>query len=157
MNNFSAGEIQGHIIRNAFNVLANKGFLRDQGILSLESVQKFYKIIEEEPKSATLRVANVLDFCNQFGHHELDYQPVITLTRKNFLTGHVQGHAVVLFDYRRREDSVVMTAIDSLSETGKTFIECPIVHDDGKQRLKIRGSEDEWCLGSEICYVFYLR
>ena len=53
---------------NVFNFLGNRGFLRDQGILNLESVQEFYIIIEEEPINATKRVTNLLDFCNQYGH-----------------------------------------------------------------------------------------
>ena len=125
--------------------------------MSLESVQKFYKLIGEEPKNASLRVRNVLDCCYQLGHHELDYQPVITLTNTDSRTGNVQGHAVVLRAYRRDEDLLVMTTIDSASSSGERIIKCPIVVEHGRQKLEIQGAEDEWCLGSRICYVLYLN
>ena len=118
-----------------------------------------YKFIGEESKEASLRVANVLDFCNQLGYHKLDFQPVITLTNTNSTTRFVQGHAVVLSEYNRNEDSLVMRTIDSASETvfGVRDIKCPIVVKYGQQKLKIEGTVDEWCLGSEICYVLYLN
>ena len=144
------------MIRNAFNVLGNGSFLRDQGVLSLESVQKFYELIGEEPKEASLRVVKVLDFCNQLGYHKLDYQPVITLTNTNSTNGQTQGHAVVLRDYHRHEESLVMTTIDSASVSGERVVKCPIVVEDGQQKLKIKRTEDEWCLGSDICHVLDL-
>ena len=145
------------MIHNAFNILANEGFLRDQGILSLESVQEFYKIIQQEPRNATMRVTNLLDFCNQPGFNEPDYLPVITLTTKSSTTGKVQGHAVVLCDYGRYENSLVLATIDSGSENGETMIECPIVAENGQHKLVIGGKVDQWCLGSENCYVFYFN
>ena len=66
-NSPSAGENQDHIIENAVNVLANDGFLRGQGILTLESVQEFYKMVEQEVKRATLITANLLVICNEIG------------------------------------------------------------------------------------------
>ena len=117
----------------------------------------FYKLIEEEPKNATLRLANLLDVCNKPGYHQLDYQPVITLTKQNSLTGDVQGHAVVLRGYRRRQDTLIMKTIDSASTSGETVIECPIVVENGRQKLEIRATVDEWCLGSENCYVLYFN
>ena len=151
----SAGGTQGHITTNAFNILSNKGFLRDEGILSLESVQEFYKTIGDDEKNFSLRVANLLDFCNRTGRHELDYQPVITLVKISSRTGEVQGHAVVLKHYRRYDDILHMTTFDSTSDTGQTMVECPIVIENGQQKLKVRASKDELCLGSETCYVFY--
>ena len=88
----SAGDYQIHLIKNVFNILSNRGFFRNQGILSLESVQEFYKIIEEEPKNARKGVKSVLDFCNQSGYHDLPYKPVITLTRRSSETGKTEGH-----------------------------------------------------------------
>ena len=154
---FPASEFQNHFLTNAFNILVNGGFLRDQGILSIESVQTFYKFLGQEPEEASLRVANVLDFCNQLGFHELDYHPVVTLSNTSSTNGQTQGHAVVLSFYHRHEDSLVMTTIDSASESGQRFIKCPIVVEHGRQKLKIKGAEDEWCLGSQICYVLYLN
>ena len=116
-----------------------------------------YKFIGEESKEASLRVANVLDFCNQLGYHKLDFQPVITLTNKSSTSGNVQGHAVVLSDYDRHEDSLIMTTIDSDSENGQRVINCPIMVEYGRQKLEIKETVDEWCIGSEICYVLYLN
>ena len=144
-------------MRNAFNILANDGFLRSQGILSLESVQEFYKTIKEEPKNATMRVANLLDFCNQPGFNEPDHLPVITLTKTDSRTGEVQAHAVVLSDYTRYEDALVLTTIDSASQAGETMIECPISEEHEEQKLKTDESEDKWCLGSEMCYYLFFN
>ena len=44
---FVAGEEQMHFIDNAMSVLANHGFLRCQGILTLEAIQIFYDLVEE--------------------------------------------------------------------------------------------------------------
>ena len=151
-----AGEIQRHITRNVFNVLANQGFLRDQGILSLESVQEFYDVINEEPKHAHMRMTHLLTFCIQPGYHELEYQPVITLIIKNSKTGNVQGHAVVLHSYDRDEDILVLTTIDSASSTGYTYVYCTIVTDNRRPDLVIGEFEDRLCLGSTQCYVLYL-
>ena len=134
--------------------MANGGFLRDQGILNLEAVQEFYRIIGEEPRNATMSVQNLLDFCDQPGLHEPDFQPVITLTKTSSKTGEVQGHAVVLNDYTRYEDALYVKAVDSATESGERYIQCPILTENGRQKLKVRGSLDEWCLGSEICYFF---
>ena len=133
-------------MRNVFNVLANEGFLRGQGILSLESVQEFYKTIEEAPEDATMRMKNLLDFCNQTGYHELSSKPVITLTKTISRTGETKGHAVVLDNYNRGEDFLLLRTIDSLSKTGRTNINC------------LTGRElDQWCLASDNCYVFYFN
>ena len=125
--------------------------------MSLESVQEFYNKIGEEPINASMRESNLLDFCNQPGFNELDHLPVITLTKTSSTTGNVQGHAVVLCDYGRYEDALVLTTIDSASESGETLVQCPIVVENGQQKFKTSGSVDEWCLGSEKCYVFYFN
>ena len=143
--------------RNVFNVLGNIGFLREQGILSLESVQEFYKIIKQQPRDATMRMAILLDFCKEPGFHDLPHKPVITLTKTSSRTGETSGHAVVLDKYDRDEDCLVLTCIDSASETGQTFVVCPISIRFGQQKLAIRGEIDQWCLGSDKCYVFYLN
>ena len=54
---------------------------RDQGILSLESVQELYKIIEQEPKRATLVSKNLLEVCNRVGSYELHHQLIKTYIR----------------------------------------------------------------------------
>ena len=154
---YSAGDYQVHVIKNVFNVLGNAGFFRDQGILSLGSVQNFYEKIEEEPRNATQRVSNLLDFCDQPGHHELPHKPVITLTHTSSTTGVTQGHAVVLDKYDRDEDCLVLTTIDSNTESGQTIVLCPILIRNGCQKLVTRGETDKWCLGSDKCYVFYFN
>ena len=104
-----------------------------------------------------MRVTNLLDFCNQSGYNDLDHLPVITLTKISSKTGNRQGHAVVLDSYDRDEDTLVLTTIDSASETGETLIVCPILIRNGQQKLVIRGEVDQWCLGSDKCYVFYFN
>ena len=152
---FSAGENQDHILENAFNVLGNEGFLRDQGILTLESVQEFYKIIGQEPKRTTLLTKNLLEICDQIGFHELDHQPVITLTRTE--NDKVCYHAVVVKSYDRSEDYLELTTIDSLSETGETSVECSIFDGEDGKVLLIGEFPDQWCIASEKCYFFQLN
>ena len=150
-----AGENQNHILENAFNVLAYEGFLRDQGILTLESVQKFYEAIEKEPEIATLKTPNLLDVCSELGSHELLYQPVITVTKTE--NGQHSFHAVVVKSYDRSEEYLDLTTIDSLSETGETSVECPILDDGEKQFLDLTQFPDQWCLAAEKCYYFQLN
>ena len=128
---------------NLFNVLANQGFMRDQGILSLESVQLFYELIGEEPQNSSMRKTHLLTFCNQIGYHELDYQPVITLIKISSRTGEVDGHAVVLHSFTRGEDYLVLLTIDSASTTGYTYVYCSIVTENGRPELVIGAFEDQ--------------
>ena len=103
-------------------------------------------------------MTNLLDFCNQYGPYELPYKPVITLTKKSSRTGETQGHAVVLDKYVDDENFLTLMTIDSLSKTGETVITCPILKmTNGQQKLIIGGEVDQWCLGSENCYVFYFN
>ena len=142
---------------NLFNVLVNGGFLRDQGILSLETVQEFYEIIEENPKTASMRKTHLLTFCNRPGYHELDYQPVITLVKISSRTGRVDGHAVVLQSYDRDDNILVLTTIDSASPNGYTTVSCSIVTKNGRPDLVVGEYEDQLCLGSTQCYVIFLN
>ena len=141
---------------NLFNVLTNQGFLRDQGILSMESVQLFYGLIGEEPRNAIMGMTHLLTFCNQSGYHEVDYQPVIRLIRISSITGRIDGHAVVLHSYDRDDDILVLTTIDSASPTGYTCVYCSIVTENGRPDLVIGEFKDQLCLGSTQCYVMYL-
>ena len=152
MKLFQAGENQDHILENVFNVLGNQGFLRDQGILTLESVQLFYEAIGQEPKVATLKTPNLLDICTELGSNELVHRPVITLTRSQ--NGKTSGHAVVVKRYERCEDCLNLTTLDSLSETGETLVKCPILED---RTLDLSQLVDKWCLASEKCYYFELN
>ena len=100
---------------------------------------------------------NLLDFCDQLGLHEPDYQPFISLTKINSATGKSFGHAVVLNDYTRYEDALYLKAFDSATESGERYIQCPINTENGRQKLKVRDSDDKWCLGSETCYFFHFN
>ena len=122
--------------------------------MNLESVQEFYKIIGEEPRNATMKEVNLLDFCNQSGHNEVDYYPVLRL-RYEDSNGEAFGHAVVLSDYTREADALFLFTIDSSSKNGESFlVQCPIILENGRPKLKIRDRKDKWCLGSEYCYFF---
>ena len=88
----SDGVEQQHLLRNAFNVLSNEGFLRDkQGVLTLEVVQIFYRIINEQPRNATLVVEDLNNFR---GKHTLSPKPVITLVKEDSETKEAYFHAV---------------------------------------------------------------
>ena len=152
---FLAGDNQKHITENVFNVLGNYGFLRNEkGILTLESVQKFFEIIDQ-PRFAAMRKVNLLYFCDQHGNQKLEHQPVITLMKKNSRTGEVEGHAAVLESYERNRDSLILSTIDSASTSGETSVTCPITVINGQQKLDIGHIVDQLCLGSDKCYVFY--
>ena len=90
----SAGEEQRHFVHNAFNVLINEGFLRDQqGAQSLEVVQNFYEIIKEPMRKA---IKQVKDLNTLFppGKFTLDYQAVIILVYEDSKTNEKCYHAV---------------------------------------------------------------
>ena len=142
---------------NVFNVLGKSGFLRDQGILSLESVQEFYRLIGREPAPATITISNLLDLCHRSGYHELTYQPVIRLTMISSKTRESQGHAVVVHSYNRGDDYLVLLTIDSASETGYTFVFCSIMTTYGQQRVLTCQFLDQWCLASDQNYQIYFN
>ena len=129
--------------------------MRDQGILTLESVQNFYQAIGQEAERATPRTPNLLAICTELGFHELLHQPVITLTKAE--NGRASFHAVVVKSYERSEEYLDLTTIDSLSETGQTTVECPILDDGEKQFVDLTLFPDQWCLASEKCYYFQLN
>ena len=149
----SAGENQLHVIRNVFNVLGNHGFLRDQGVLTLETVQEFYRLIREKPKPASMKVSKLLDFCPPSVEIcELDNQPVITLMKTSSISGQVSSKSVVLKSYDKSEDFLDLTTDDPLSETGETYVECSIFDGDKQKTLAIGELPDQWSLGSKLCY-----
>ena len=104
-----AGEEQRHFVHNAFNVLVNEGFLHDQqGVHTLEVVQKFHEIIKEKsekarkpkknktkekPRKATVVVANLETYCPG-GVFTFDNQAVITLVYEDSNTKEKYYHAV---------------------------------------------------------------
>ena len=94
---FSAGEEQRHFVNNAFNILINEGFLRDQqGVQTLEVVQKFYEIINESMRKATVVVKDLNTFCPS-GKWTLDYQAVVILVYEDSQSNEKGYHAVRVF------------------------------------------------------------
>ena len=66
------GVEQQHFVHNAFNILVNEGFLRDQqGVQTLEVVRKFYEIINEKPRKATMVKKCMYELCKKqtLKHH----------------------------------------------------------------------------------------
>ena len=91
---FLAGEEQRHFTHNAFNVLVNEGFLRNQqGVHTLEIVQKFYLTINRVPGRAVKVEKDILDVCPS-GLYVLPNQAVITCVRINSVTKEKCYHAV---------------------------------------------------------------
>ena len=91
---FLAGEEQRHFVHNAFNVLVNEGFLRDQqGVHTLEVVQQFYQIIKKTPTEATMMEDNLETLCPS-GVFTFDNQAVITLVYDDSNTNQKYYHAV---------------------------------------------------------------
>ena len=140
-----------------FNVLGYAGFLRGQGVLTLEVVQEFYRLIGEKPKPATTKVSNLLDFCPTSRYCDLETQPVISLVKEYSDTGEKYHHVVLLYGYSRDDQYLTLYTFDSLSETGETSLACQISTINGKEKLELGGETDQWCLGSEICYALYLK
>ena len=79
------------------NILVNEGFLRDQqGVQSLEVVQKFYQIIKEPMRKATMEVKDLNSFCPP-GKFTFDNQAVILLVYKDTKTKEEYYHAVRVY------------------------------------------------------------
>ena len=136
--------------------MTNEGFLRDQqGVQTLEVVQKFYEIIKEEPEKATLKISTLLDFCGQSGDHVVETKPVLTLTRTE--NGITSGHAVVLKSYYRSEEYLDLMTTDSLSDTGETTVQCSIFDNGGQEILVSDELPGEWSLSSEKCYYLHFN
>ena len=91
---FLAGVQQRHYIHNTFNVLVNEGFLRDQqGVQSLEVVQKFYEITKLTPRNAKKVEKDILDLCPT-GSCVHSNQAVITCVEIDSTTKAPYYHAV---------------------------------------------------------------
>ena len=91
----SAGVEQQHYVENALNILVNEGFLRDQqGVQSLEAVQKFYNIIKQPMRKATMHFEdlNSKDYCPD-GRFTLKIQAVIVLFYEDSKTNEMSYHA----------------------------------------------------------------
>ena len=89
-----AGEEQRHFVENAFNILVNEGFLRDeQGVHTLEAVQKIHEIIQEPMREATMEWRDLNSYCPA-GKFTLFYQAVITLVYQVSQSDEIYYHAV---------------------------------------------------------------
>ena len=55
---------QQHDVQIAMKTLQHEGFLRGPGLLQLETIQKYFEIINEEPKFRAQK-KNVTDFCTE--------------------------------------------------------------------------------------------
>ena len=94
-HHISAGVEQQHYVHNALNILVNEGFLRNQqGAQSLEAVQKFYNIIKQPMRKATMHFEdlNSKDYCPD-GKSILEIQAVIVLFQEDSKTNEVFFHA----------------------------------------------------------------
>ena len=65
-----------------------------QGVQSLEVVQKFYEIIQEKPKKAAIVRKDLIEFC---GNYTLSYHPVVCLTYHDSKTNEKFRHLVRVF------------------------------------------------------------
>ena len=84
---------QRHFLHNAFNSLVTEDFLREQqGVQTLEVVQKLYRIIKEKPRAT--RVAKDLESLCPPGEFTLLYQAVITFDYEDSHTKEKCHHAV---------------------------------------------------------------
>ena len=72
-----------------------EGFLRDeQGVHSLEVVQKFHEIINEPTRKATMMKKDLNSFCGWSGKVTLDYHAVINLVYEDSQSNDKYYHAV---------------------------------------------------------------
>ena len=75
--------------------------MRDQqGVQSLEAVQKFHEIIKEKPRKARVVVANLETYCPS-GVLTFDNQAVITLVYEDSNTNEKYYHAVRVSQKRK--------------------------------------------------------
>ena len=132
----------------------NDGFLRDQGILTLEAVQKFYDLILEEPSRAIMKEEKLKDFCQS---KKDGIQPVVTLMMKNSEENDEYYHAVTLKNPLLDQNMLTVTLADSRSKMGEITIPLPL-----SELTKFKTgepfdifdtkTEEEWSLGDEMCY-----
>ena len=84
-------------MHNAFNILVNEGFLRNQqGVQTIEVVQKFYQVINEPMRKATMVKKDLNSLCPD-GKFTLNYQAVIILVFEDSQANETLYHAVRMF------------------------------------------------------------
>ena len=154
MNAFSAGQDQVQDVFDAFQTLVNGGFLHDQGILTLEAVQKFYEQILEKPKNATLIEEKLVDFCKS---KKKEVQPVVTLMLKNLTENQDYYHAVLLQSSVLGENLLTVTFVDSRPRMGEITMHLPLSEASefkSGEKFVIFDTkvEEDWCLGDQMCH-----
>ena len=159
---FLAGPGQRHDVYNAFEILVNDGFLHDQGVLTLEAVQKFYEEIFEYPEEATLIEADLLEFCHS---EKSQFRPVVTLMLKDLVENEKYYHAVTLKSFELDSKFLKAKLIDSRAENGEVDVNFPLTDDVSGPEIKLNEKliisnssieKEEWYLGEsegdEMCY-----
>ena len=114
-------------MHNAFNVLKNNGFLHDEGLNSLEAVQIFYSLINEQPKKPNYLLVHLLDFCQRGYDSTRYYRPVVLLVKNNKLDSSCNStaattHAVALEKHIFDGNTLTLVLIDSSADAGQTVI-----------------------------------
>ena len=119
----SAGYVQAHTVKSAFHVLQHKSFLRDQGVLTLEAVQKFYETVSGNVTfngwKMTMVEKDLLDFCSPGRTSGTVYQPVVIIKPANISHG---NHAVALKEYSNDKKTLTLTLNDSAAKSGVTIL-----------------------------------
>ena len=154
----SAGFDQSQDVYNAFEILMNDGFLHDQGVLTLEAVQKFYQEILEEPKEATMAKEKFIDLCRSM---ESGVHPVVALKLQTLNESQEYYHAVTLRDSKMSWNNfVTITLSDSRRHTGQTTMRIPdseLSNFESGENSVVMNDDEEWCLGDEMCYFLEFK
>ena len=109
-------------MHNAFKVLQYKGFLHDEGINTLEAVQKFYEAISENTRKSGYVEKDLLDFCPPGQSSVGGYQPVVNIMFYNSKTGSEAFHAVAVKNYLNDGKTLTLTLIDSTTTSGERTV-----------------------------------
>ena len=96
------------VIPTHFQLLVNDGFLLDQGVHTLEAVQKFYEEILEIPERAEFVETELIEFCQMKNHK---FQPIVTLMLKNEKGDEEYYHAVTPEDSFLHETQLMVNFI----------------------------------------------
>ena len=126
--------------------------MHDQGVLTLEAVQKFYEEILEEPQEATFEEERFIDL---FRSMKQGVHPVVTLKLKKSKENEEYYHAVTLHNSVFEGSMIAITLSDSRPRMGEKTIHVPVSElsnfESGENSV-VMGQDEEWCLGDEMCY-----
>ena len=90
---------------------------------TLEVFQTFFEIINEKPRKIAKVEKNILDFCPTGQSLNQHYQPVVTLVQVDSSTNQPYYHTAFLKEYLNENGSLILTVINSLSQTGESVIQ----------------------------------